>query len=321
MKTKQVSYWFQFSLVLILVPLIFLSCQGGPESPSTGMTASDDGVAIQYQVAGLGSPVLVFVHCWCCHQSFWDAQVPYFAQKQRVVTLDLAGHGGSGADREKWTIPSFGRDVVSVVDKLDLEQMILVGHSMGGPVILEAARHMPERVIGLVGVDNFQDMGERWPQEELDKFLAAMRADFEGTTRNFVLTMFPPAADSVLVGRVAADPTKSTQGCYEPTLAEMRDGRETIDWIAEQGWFDGRLGLVGSGYAGFAAWAALCGAAKPVSAMVVAFGAREPHARFYPGGAFALADGLRWGTGIGERAAVARRRLDLERGLAFRPVR
>jgi len=205
MKTIQVSYWFQITLALILVALIFVSCQEGPESPTTGMTASDDGVTIQYQVVGTGRPALVFVHCWCCQQSFWDAQVPYFSQKHRVVTLDLAGHGKSGTDRERWTIPSFGRDVASVVERLDLEQVILVGHSMGGPVILEAARHMPEQVIGLVGVDNFQDMGQRWLREELDKLLDAMREDFEAATRNFVLTMFLPTADSALVGRVAAD--------------------------------------------------------------------------------------------------------------------
>lgn len=205
MKTIQIPRWFQSALPLILVALIFVSWQEEPESPSAGTAASGDGVTIQYQVTGTGSPALVFVHCWCCQRSFWDAQVPHFAQKHRVVTLDLAGHGESGSDREKWTIPSFGWDVVSVVEKLDLEQVILIGHSMGGPVILEAARHMPERVIGLVGVDNFQDMGERWPQEELDKLLGAMQSDFEGTTRNFVLTMFPPTADSALVGRVAAD--------------------------------------------------------------------------------------------------------------------
>jgi putative CocE/NonD family hydrolase len=113
----------------------------------------------------------------------------------------------------------------------------------------------------------------------------------------------------------------ASEGRFTPFESEARDGRETIDWIAEQDWFDGSLGLVGFGYAGFAAWAALCGAAKHVSAMVVAFGAREPHASFHPGGAFALAEGLRWGAGIGEREAVARRRLDLARGLAFRPVR
>jgi putative CocE/NonD family hydrolase len=113
----------------------------------------------------------------------------------------------------------------------------------------------------------------------------------------------------------------ASEGRFTPFESEARDGRETIDWIAEQDWFDGRLGLIGFGYAAFTAWAALSGAARCVGAMVVAFGAREPHASFYTGGAFALADTLRWGTGIGERASVARRRLDLERGLAFRPVR
>jgi pimeloyl-ACP methyl ester carboxylesterase len=196
------------TLSLIFFLLVFPACQKQSETPSTeveGTINSLDGVPLAYSVQGIGDPALVFVHCWCCKQSFWDAQVPYFAQKHRVVTLDLAGHGESGTDREKWTIQSFGRDVVSVAEKLELEQIILVGHSMGGPVILEAARHMPERVIGLVGVDNFQDMGQRWRQEELDKFLGAMRTDFEGTTRDFVLTMFPPAADSALVGRVAAE--------------------------------------------------------------------------------------------------------------------
>jgi putative CocE/NonD family hydrolase len=72
----------------------------------------------------------------------------------------------------------------------------------------------------------------------------------------------------------------ASEGRFTPFESEARDGRETIDWIAEQDWFDGSLGLVGFGYAGFAAWAALCGAAKHVSAMVVAFGAREPHASF-----------------------------------------
>jgi pimeloyl-ACP methyl ester carboxylesterase len=219
------------TLVLIFFLLVFPACQKQSETPSTeveGTVNSLDGVPVAYSVQGTGDPALVFVHCWCCKQSFWDAQVPYFAQKQKVVTLDLAGHGESGTDREKWTIPSFGRDVVSVVEKLDLEQVILVGHSMGGPVILEAARHMPERVIGLVGVDNFQDMGERWPREQLDKLLGAMRANFEGTTRNFVGTMFPPTADSALVARVAAD--------MSSTLPEVGTGamEAMFDWYEEE---------------------------------------------------------------------------------------
>ncbi|MDH5743438.1 MAG: alpha/beta hydrolase, partial [Candidatus Aminicenantes bacterium] len=56
-----------------------------------------------------------------------------------------------------WTMEAYGEDVVAVVNKLKLQEVILVGHSMGGYVILEAARRLPERIIGLVGVDTLND--------------------------------------------------------------------------------------------------------------------------------------------------------------------
>ena len=113
----------------------------------------------------------------------------------------------------------------------------------------------------------------------------------------------------------------ASEGEFTPFESEARDGRETIDWIAGQEWFDGRLGLVGYGYSGFAAWSALAGAAAPVGALAVAFAARDPHALLYPGGAFTLANSLAWGVGLGQREAVPTRRLDLERALPFLPVR
>jgi pimeloyl-ACP methyl ester carboxylesterase len=47
----------------------------------------------------------------------------------QIVTLDLAGHGQSGTGREAWTIASYGEDVAAVVEELDLENAILIGHS------------------------------------------------------------------------------------------------------------------------------------------------------------------------------------------------
>ena len=217
-------------LGIILLTMISISCQKQTETQSsevTGTALSADGVSIHYQVRGTGAPALVFVHCWCCDRSFWDAQVPYFAEKYRVVTVDLAGHGESPADREAWTIPAFGLDVVAVVEKLDLRQVVLIGHSMGGPVILEATRHIPERVIGLVGVDNFQDMGQKWPQEEFEAFLSTLKADFQGATRNFIRGMFLPTADSALVEQVVADlslaPPEVGLGAMEAYFNWFRD--------------------------------------------------------------------------------------------------
>jgi pimeloyl-ACP methyl ester carboxylesterase len=166
---------------------------------------SVDGISIAFQVVGGGKPALVFVHGWCCDRSYWDAQVSHFAQRHTVVSIDLAGHGESGLGREAWTMEAFGEDVVAVVRELDLDQVVLVGHSMGGQVIVEAARRMPDRVIGLVGADTFGDVERRLTREECDKKFAGIRANFAEATRELVRSMFTSTSDPILVERVAAD--------------------------------------------------------------------------------------------------------------------
>jgi len=166
---------------------------------------SPDSVLIACTVQGKGEPAVVFVHCWCCDKSYWDDQVPYFEKKHTVVTIDLAGHGESGLGRDDYTVESFAADVVTVVKALDLKRVILVGHSMGGPVSLEAARLLGDRVIGVIGVDTFQNFGETIPEEQQKQFLTAFRANFPAVTDQFVRGMFPPNADSALVAHIASD--------------------------------------------------------------------------------------------------------------------
>lgn len=132
--------------------------------------------------------------------------MPHFARQYQVVTIDLAGHGESGLVRNTWTMSAFGEDVVAVVNELGLYQVVLIGHSMGGAVITEAARRIPERVIGLVGADTFLNVERITTQEQIDEFLARLRANFIETTREFVSsTMFTPASDPFLVERIVAD--------------------------------------------------------------------------------------------------------------------
>jgi pimeloyl-ACP methyl ester carboxylesterase len=169
------------------------------------LVASADAVPVHYHVEGSGQPTLVFVHGWSCDGGYWDAQVKAFRGRHRVVTIDLAGHGLSGAGRADWTIPAFAEDVRAVLRQLDVRRAILIGHSMGGPVTLEAARMMPDRVVALVPIDTLQDAEQEFAADELEAFLESLRADFAGETRKFVLGMFPADADPALVERVAAD--------------------------------------------------------------------------------------------------------------------
>jgi pimeloyl-ACP methyl ester carboxylesterase len=194
--------------VSIVMLAAFLAAALGPLGAASAKNAtvkSADGIPLSYTVQGKGEPAIVFVHCWCCDKSYWKDQIPYFEKKYTVVTLDLAGHGDSGLGRADWTIESFAADVAAVVEALKLKKVILVGHSMGGPVSLEAARLMPDRVIGVIGVDTFQDFGEKVPEAQQKQWLAAFQANFSTVTDQFVRSMFAAGADSALVEHIASD--------------------------------------------------------------------------------------------------------------------
>ena len=168
----------------LAVALVALSppARAGSQGAVSGTATSPDGIPIRYHAAGRGDPALVFVHCGGCEQGFWDGQMAHFAAKHRVVALDLAGHGQSGVGRKDWMMPAFGQDVVSVVEALGLKRVVLIGHSLGGPVVLEAARRMPGRVAGLVLVDTMVDFEQRLAAEEVEKYLSALQADYRATT-------------------------------------------------------------------------------------------------------------------------------------------
>ena len=175
-----------------------------------GEVSSADGVPVRYEVAGRGGPPLVLVHGWSCDRRYWRHQTAHFAQATTVTTVDLAGHGDSGTGRVRWTMESFGDDVVAVLDVLDLQGAVLVGHSMGGDVIVEAARRRPDRLIGLVWVDTYRELRASADDAGTDDdatqaFLARFRTDFAAATRDFVRGLFGPQADPALVECVAAD--------------------------------------------------------------------------------------------------------------------
>src|SRR3954451_743382 len=97
---------------------------------------SADDIPLHYEVHGGGAPALVFVHGWSCDTTYWRGQIGYFADRYQVVTVDLAGHGSSGLGRRAWTMPAFGADVAAVMATLGFPEMVLIGHSMGGDVIV-----------------------------------------------------------------------------------------------------------------------------------------------------------------------------------------
>lgn len=187
-------------VVLSLVCLVFTFSAVSFAKNQTAI--SKDGVPIEYSVYGKGDVALVFIPGWSCNSSVWKNQVPYFSKKYRVVTLDLAGHGKSGKERTVYTMESFGQDVAAVVKKINAQKVILIGHSMGGYVIIETAKIIPDNVIALVGIDTIQNLEEAYTPEQVIEFVKPFKADFKKTTDSFVRGMFVKGTDPKLVNEI-----------------------------------------------------------------------------------------------------------------------
>jgi pimeloyl-ACP methyl ester carboxylesterase len=111
---------------------------------------------IHHVVTGNGWPPIVFVHGFACAHSDWDNQVAHLSPRHQTIAVDLRGHGASPGEPADCSIERYGADVAEVMRALALPPAVLVGHSMGCRVVIEAALQAPARTSGLILVDGSQ---------------------------------------------------------------------------------------------------------------------------------------------------------------------
>lgn len=193
------------------------------EKAKKGTVRASDGVSLVYEDRGKGDTALVFLHGWCGDRHWWKHQVDAFANDYRVVAIDQAGHGESGKDRKSWTVAGLAEDVQSVVKELGLKRVILVGHSMGGPVSLAAAKRLPGTAIAVIGVDTLQNVEFNFPEDVRKQFMEGFEKDFKGTMRQAFKGMLPEKVDAELarwiVERAEAQDQKMALGLMRDMMA------------------------------------------------------------------------------------------------------
>lgn len=129
-----------FTLVYILV---FTQCT---QNTSIGF-AEVNGTSLYYEINGKGTP-LIFLHGFTCDHRNWDPQVEYFASNYKVITYDARGHGQSSLPD---TVPySYLEDLSALLDYLEIDKAVVIGHSMGGAPAFLYAIENPDRVLALV---------------------------------------------------------------------------------------------------------------------------------------------------------------------------
>jgi pimeloyl-ACP methyl ester carboxylesterase len=135
---------------------------------------------------GNGSPPLVFVHGFACSHADWLPQIKYFSNNHTVIACDLRGHGATAGDAADCSIETYGADVARLLAQNDISGALLIGHSMGCRVVLQAALAAPQRVAGLVLID-----GSRIGSGDAAAAEHAVRANIDATTyATFIGRMF-----------------------------------------------------------------------------------------------------------------------------------
>lgn len=196
-----------FAPLVSLLTLLTLVAVAAPSAASDVQKLElSSGVEMAYVDTGGGAPALVFIHCGNCQMGMWTETLEAFAPTNRVVAMDLAGHGKSSATRASWSLEGMGADVAELVRHLKLGKVILVGNSLGGPTALEAAKILgPSQVLGIVAVDTLQNVEMEWPEENFNKLLAAYEADFGKTCHAAMMQIVAPTASEAIKDRIARE--------------------------------------------------------------------------------------------------------------------
>ena len=158
---------------------------------------------VAYEVRGRGDGVIVLVHGYSASRVHWHHQLDGIDAGRRVVSIDLLGHGESDAPEIEYTMELFARSVAAVLNDIDAERAVLVGHSNGVPVVRQFYRMFPERTEAMIAVDGAL---KPIPREHLEMMVAPMRQpDWRDTFEKLV------AQTATVAGNTSADDVEMIQ--------------------------------------------------------------------------------------------------------------
>ncbi|KAK4496861.1 hypothetical protein PRZ48_011310 [Zasmidium cellare] len=183
-----------------------------PQDHRSGNVRTSDGVELAYDQHGESSkPSIIFLPGWCQTALQWRKQYEDLGQHFHVTTYDYRGHGSSEKTNRGYRIARFAADLNDILVRLNLNDVTLVGHSMGCSVmwsfwdIFVTERH---RIKSLILVDQTscmlprpgwseeqaKEIGTLFTQQSLDEFAIALQSDARATMSQFVPAMFTDKA-------------------------------------------------------------------------------------------------------------------------------
>ncbi|WP_280776694.1 alpha/beta hydrolase [Rhizobium sp. SG_E_25_P2] len=173
------------------------------------------------------------IHGWCGNAEVWAQQIHGFAERYRVVVFDFFADDDASGDEDcsGCSIGHLAQTVVAVADALKAQAVVLVGHSMGGPIAIEAALELEGRCLLVLGIDTFTDATfyRRLALDEREHRLAGFRADFKSTMISMVRRITSDRVEG-LSSRIGA-----SMSAKEPRTA-LAMLEALFDWDIEEHW-------------------------------------------------------------------------------------
>ena len=217
--------------ILLIVVASLLASVGKAQTQET-MTAKqieirDNKVEINYFQQGDGNTTLLFLHGWCIDATYWKNQLQYFSQKYSVYAIDLPGFGKSKAQRTNWTIEEYANDVTAFIDTMNLTNVVIIGHSMAGEIMLQSALANNPKIVGIVGIDNFKIIDVVFTPEQMKQmtdFLPLLQNDFKNSAPAYAdMMLFHPSTSNEVKNRVKTDFANSNSViAYETLMTQMQ---------------------------------------------------------------------------------------------------
>ncbi len=191
------------------------------------ITIRDKQVEINYFQQGQGDTTLLFLHGWCIDGTYWKNQLESFSKAYNVFAIDLPGFGKSKAERTNWTIEEYAHDVTAFIDTMKLKNVVIIGHSMAGEIMLQTALTNNPKIAGIVGVDNFKSIDVVLTPEQMKQmtdFFPLLEKDFKNSAPVYAdLMLFHPTTSKEVKDRVKTDFAKNDPVIgYETCMKQMQ---------------------------------------------------------------------------------------------------
>jgi len=230
MKIRYFCHVFVFTLMLSM-GAVYASSQ-----IPKGHWTNFNGTRLHYYDIGnsRSKEALILVHCWTCRADLWKDSYSAFPQ-YRVIALDLPGHGQSDKPKVEYTMDFFARSVEAVMKDAKVVKAVLVGHSMGTPVVRQFFRLFPEQTLGLVVVDG--PLVPFGPKAQMEKFFEPMFANYKIEGPKFIDGLLGPVRPDLkqfIRDVMTATPDYVAIGAMKGMLDDdiWRDDKITIPLLA-----------------------------------------------------------------------------------------